>query len=56
MSTVRKRVWLLNHLNTGDGLRNFNPASTGAAGPTFHLLAENDDVLLTESGDFLDIE
>jgi len=53
---VRVRSWLLNNLGTGDHMRSFNPASTGAAGPTFHLLAENDDTLITEGGDFLDIE
>jgi hypothetical protein len=44
---------LLYYFGTGDGLRF---ASTGAPAETFHLLTESKDRLLTEAGDFLDIE
>ena len=46
---------LLVNLGTGDG-RRFIVTSTGAPAVTFHLLTEGGDRILTEAGDFLDIE
>ena len=46
---------LLVNLGTGDGRRFFSTVPPTPA-VTFHLLTEGGDRILTEAGDFLDIE
>lgn len=64
MST-RTKLWLLAHLGTGGGtqLRTSDVGSLYSTGsfvppldPTFHLLTESGDFIVTEASDFLDIE